>query len=132
MQIIYWYGRDLEKVLKGYNVPLYEPRYIKRDSTGAAILFTTESGIPTNKSIRTLQLEAYPIYEFFRLGDNIKIDGENAERELIDLSNRDIIEWEKKIGTNEYSLDAATGIVGSPIEIRFETYGNQSTSGFIS
>ena len=132
LQIIYWYGRDLEKVLKGYNVPLYEPSYIKRDSTGAPILFTTESGIPTNKRIRTLPLEAYPIYEFFRLGDNIKIDGENAERELIDLSNRDIIEWEKKIGTNEYSLDAATGILGSPIEIRFETYGNQSTSGFIS
>ena len=132
LQIIYWYGRDLEKVLKGYNVPLYEPSYIKRDSTGTPILFTTESGIPTNKRIRTLPLQAYPIYEFFRLGDHIKIDGESAERELVDLSNRDIIEWEKKIDTNLYSLDAATGILGSPIEIRFETYGGQSTSGFIS
>ena len=132
LQIIYWYGRDLEKVLKGFNVPLYEPSFIKRDSNGAPVLFTTESGIPTNKRIRTLPLQAYPIYEFFKLGDSIQIEGEVAERELVDISNRDIIEWEKKIGTNTYSLDAATGIIGSPIELRFETYNNQSTSGFIS
>ena len=134
LQIIYWYGRDLEKVLKGYNVPLYEPSYIKRDSNGTPILYTTESGIPTNKRIRTLPIQAYPIYEFFRVGDGIIIEGEDPSkpRELVDLSNRDIIEWEKKIGTNTYSLDAATGILGSPIEIRFETYSGQSTSGFIS
>ena len=132
LQIIYWYGRDLEKVLKGYNVPLYEPSYIKRDSNGNPILFTTESGIPTNKRIRTLPLEAYPIYEFFRKNDFIKIDGEKFERKLVDLSNRDIIEWEKKIDSNLYTLDAATGILGSPVEIRFETYNNQSTSGFVS
>ena len=135
LKIYYWYGRDLQKILKGYNVPLYEPSYIYRDGqTGVPILHVTESGVQTNKRIRTLPVGAYPIFEFFRKNDEIIIDGEDKTkpRQLLDLSNRDIIEWEKLIESNIYQLNAATDIVGIPAELRFERYGNQSTSGFIS
>ena len=134
LQIFYWYGRDLQKILKGYNVPLYEPSYIKRNSlTGQEILHTTENGSATNKRIRSLPLGAYPLVEFFRLGDKIQIDGELDEREIVDLTNRDIVEWEKLEGTNTFSINAATDIVGSPTKkIYFENYQGQTTSGFIN
>ena len=49
---LYWYGKDLEKILQGYNMPLYEPNFVKRNLiTGAPITYTDPGGLTTNKLI---------------------------------------------------------------------------------
>ena len=79
----------------------------------------------------------YPIREYFRSDDSILLDGENAERELVDITNRDIIEWEHLDTYNDYFVDASN--IGSSLlypgeanKIYLGEYSTQSTSGFIS
>ena len=137
LHVFYWYGKDLEKVLKGYNVPLYDPSYVQYDDNGNEIYYVLDDGTQTNKRLRSLPKAYYPIREYFRQDDSILVDGENAERELVDISNRDIIEWEHLDTYNDYFIDASNvgaslSYIGEPNKIYFEDYSTQSTSGFIS
>ncbi len=34
LHVFYWYGKDLEKILQGYNFPLYDPSYVQYDDAG--------------------------------------------------------------------------------------------------
>ncbi|WDS61285.1 hypothetical protein SBM3_00206 [Synechococcus phage S-BM3] len=137
LHVFYWYGKDLEKVLKGYNVPLYDPSYVQYDDNGNEIYYVLDDGTQTNKRLRSLPKAYYPIREYFRSDDNILVDGENAERELVDITNRDIIEWEHLDTYNDYFIDASNvgtslSYVDQANKIYFEDYLTQSTSGFVS
>ena len=133
----YWYGKDLEKVLQSYNVPLYDPSYVQYDDNGNEIHYVLDDNTQTNKRLRSLPNAYYPIREYFRNDDKIQIEGEGSSRELIDISNRDLIEWEHLDTYNDYFIDGSNvgsslSFTGEPNKIYFEDYSTQSTSGFIS
>lgn len=137
LHVFYWYGKDLEKILQGYNFPLYDPSYVQYDDNGDEIYYTLEDGSPTNKRLRSLPKGAYPIIEYLRDDDKIQIEGENSSRQLVDISNRDIIEWEHLDTYNDYYIDASnvaisSDYIGEPNKLYFNEYLTQSTSGFLS
>lgn len=112
LNVLYWYGKDLEKILQGYNLPLYEPNFVSRDSvTGNPQYYVDDSGLTTNKFIRSIKPEEYPLYNYLRITDKVRIDGEQAERSLLDISNRNIIQWENDpTHSNIFYFDAESNI----------------------
>ena len=106
---LYWYGKDLEKILQGYNMPLYEPNFIKRNLiTGAPITYTDPGGFTTNKLIRSIKPEDVPVFEYLDTSKKVQIDGEAQPRTIFSVSNRDIIQWETDdTESNTYSFDAS-------------------------
>jgi len=105
---LYWYGKDLEKILQGYNMPLYEPNFIKRNLiTGTAVTYTDPGGFSTNKLIRSIKSEDVPVFEYLDTSKKVQIDGEAQPRTIFSVSNRDIIQWETDdTESNTYSFDA--------------------------
>ena len=131
--VLYWYGKDLEKILQGYNMPLYEPNFVKRDLiTGTPYYYVDSGGFATNKLIRSIQSESVPISTYLTIQDKIQIDGEASPRTIFSVSDRDIIQWETDdTESNTYYFDA-TNINTLFRKVYLDSYtGTSQTSDFI-
>lgn len=124
--VLYWYGKDLEKILQGYNLPLYDPSFVKRNLiTGDPYLYVDSGGFDTNKLIRSIQSENIPISTYLSTSDKIRIDGEDSARSIFSVSDRDLIQWETDDSkSNEYFFDASN-INTSFRKVYFDDYTGQ-------